>query len=125
MSKIKLGQAPKTFKSKVIIPLIDGSDASIEMVFKYRTKTQYGALVDELMTTAEKAVKSKDKTVEGAFKSAIENNVEFIFKIAEGWDLEDEFNAENLSLLDDEYQGAITAIGEAYRSALVEGKVKN
>lgn len=125
MSKIKLGQAPKTFKSKVSIPMIDGSDATIEMVFKYRTKTQYGALVDDLMSTAEKASKSKDKTIEGAFKSAIDNNVDFVLKIAEGWDLDDEFNAENIALLDDEYQGAITAIGEAYRSALVEGRAKN
>lgn len=125
MSKIKLGNPPKNFKSIVKIPLLDGSTADVEMLFKYRTKSQYGALIDEVMAESEKSTKAKDKTVQGSIKTATKGNVDYVLKIAEGWDLEEPFKAENIALLDDEYQGAIAAISEAYSASLMEGRAKN
>ena len=46
-------------------------------------------------------------------------------KIANGWDLEDEFNLDNALKLCDELPAAATAIMQTYRAAIVEGRLGN
>lgn len=125
MSKIKLGNPPKSFKGKVEIPTIDGKTSEIVIDFIYRTKTQYGAFIDQLKIDNEKTENDKQVSVENSIKLATKSNVDFVLKIAQGWDLSDEFNAENIAALDDQYPGAIAAIGDLYRLILLEGRVKN
>ncbi|CAN7521390.1 phage tail assembly chaperone [Acidovorax sp. LjRoot74] len=55
----------------------------------------------------------------------IENDASLVLQIAKGWDLEDEFNAENLQDLEDRFGGALTAIVNAYDKAIYQGQLGN
>ena len=134
-AKLKLGNAPKTFTKVVEVPLLDGAVADVLMTFKYRTRTEFGALMDFIINKVNepenpkkgKAVSEEEaaKTLSEMFAAGNASNVEYVLMIAEAWDLEDEFGEKALAELANEYPGAINAISEAYREAISEGRVKN
>lgn len=124
MAKFSLASAPKTFKRKVTITLLDDSTADIELTFKYKTRTEYAKLLDEVMKQ-DKIDDSKTESAVDIFKRLGAGTVEFLMKIVEGWDLDDEFNKSNVSELIDKFPAAANEITEAYRIAILEGKSKN
>lgn len=125
-SKIKLGNPPKSFSAAVSIPVFDGTE-QINIRYIYRRKTEYAQLMDAFTKEIQKPKKQTEKanTMHDVVMDTINGNVDFVLKIAEGWDLSDEFNASNIAKLDDEYPGAIKAIIDTYEKALFEGRVKN
>ena len=124
MAKFSLASAPKTFKRKVTITLLDDSTADIELTFKYKTRTEYAKLLDEVMKQ-DKVDDSKTESAVDIFKRLGAGTVEFLMKIVEGWDLDDEFNKSNVSELIDKFPASANEITEAYRIAILEGKSKN
>jgi len=124
MAKFSLASAPKTFKRKVTITLLDESTADIELTFKYKTRTEYAKLLDEVMSK-EKADDEKTQSAVDIFKRLGAGTVEFLMKIVEGWDLDDEFNKSNVADLIDKFPAAASEITEAYRIAILEGRTKN
>ncbi len=124
MAKFSLASAPKTFKRKVTITLLDDSTADIELTFKYKTRTEYAKLLDEVMKQ-DKVDDNKTESAVDIFKRLGAGTVEFLMKIVEGWDLDDEFNKSNVSELIDKFPAAANEITEAYRIAILEGKSKN
>ena len=124
MAKFSLASAPKTFKRKVTITLLDDSTADIELTFKYKTRTEYAKLLDEVMKQ-DKVDESKTESAVDIFKRLGAGTVEFLRKIVEGWDLDDEFNKSNVSELIDKFPAAANEITEAYRIAILEGRTKN
>ncbi|WEY17677.1 putative tape measure chaperone [Vibrio phage Vc1] len=54
-----------------------------------------------------------------------QDDIEFILAIATGWDLEDEFNIENVSDLVKTYPAAVLALMGNYMKALAGQRVKN
>ena len=124
MAKFSLASAPKTFKRKVTITLLDDSTADIELTFKYKTRTEYAKLLDEVMKQ-DKADDSKTESAVDIFKRLGAGTVEFLMKIVDGWDLDDEFNKSNVSELIDKFPAAANEITEAYRIAILEGRTKN
>lgn len=52
-------------------------------------------------------------------------DVEFIKMFATGWDLEEEFNDENLQDLVDFFPGCVASFSHTYTSALAGNRVKN
>jgi hypothetical protein len=132
--KVKLGNAPKSFKKPVAIVLLSGVTADIEMNFIYRTRSEFAALVDEKIASdiaAENAVLGESesaapaKTVADWFKEADQGGAKFVLKIADGWDLDDPFNEKSLLQLEDENPGALAAIAAKYRQSVAETRVKN
>ena len=127
-SKIKLGNRPKNFKRSVEFPLPEGGLGKIEMVFKYRTRSEFGALVDELVGGAAEIAADEEtgrilqKTI---IDRSIDANAEYVLKIAEGWNLDEEFSAQSIKQLAEELPGAITAITSAYRDTIVDGRLGN
>lgn len=103
MGKLKLVASP-TFKAKVGIPVAGGKAVDVEFVFRHRTKTE----LDEFIKTR-------------AEKSDVDS---FLDMIA-GWDLEDEFNADNVQLLLENYIGAAVTTYRAYIDELVANRAKN
>jgi len=91
MAKLSLASAPKTFKRKVTIELLDDTTADIELTFKYKTRSDYAKLLDEVMK-ADKADDGKVETAVDIFKRLGAGTAEFLMKIVEAWDLDDEFN---------------------------------
>lgn len=124
MAKFSLASAPKTFKRKVTITLLDDSTADIELTFKYKTRTEYAKLLDEVMKQ-DKVDDNKTESAVDIFKRLGAGTVEFLMKIVEGWDLDDEFNKSNVSELIDKFPAAANEITEAYRIAILEGRTKN
>ena len=51
-SKIKLGNRPKSFKRIVTFDMLEGGKGSIECIYKYRTRSEFGVFVDALMEAA-------------------------------------------------------------------------
>lgn len=127
--KIVLGQAPKSFKKVVQFDDLTGGKAAVEVVYKYRTRTEFGKFLDEMfdgvnMKTGgtEEEVKRKLADV---FSGAVEHQAEYLSKVIEGWNLDAEFSFENLYALCDEYPGAAIEIIETYRAAITEGRLGN
>lgn len=142
MAKIQLGVRPENFNKVVLIQLLDGSTAEISFLFKYRTKSEFGQFQDEVedkakkigesLVAATKKTKAKNGEEEPAFPTnariqevSVKASAEFIAGAAEGWSLDDEFNQENIERLVDAFPGSGSAIAEAYRTAILEGRIKN
>lgn len=136
MAKLKLGAPPKTFKHKLRVSLLNGSEADIEMTYKYRTRTEFGKFLDELFDSAKVTVKDQsDDEVTLSLAEALmktkETNADYIMAIAEGWNVIDEdekpveFSRDNVARLCDELPGVALAIINLYRTAVTEGRTGN
>lgn len=130
MAKIKLGARPKNFPLSVTITLPEGGEGSIRMSFIYRTRTEFGKFVDELLEKADVKPKgSTDDDVKFSLEEALEKtrdqNADYILKIADGWNLDEEFSRENIARLCDELPAAAIEIINRYRAAITEGKLGN
>lgn len=102
MPELKLNPKP-TFKAKVEIQ-VHGEEkpTAVWFTFKHRTRDQ---LDGWLNTDAP--------------------DIDAILDAAEGWDLSEPFNRENVALLDQNYQGAARAILRKYAEELRQAKLGN
>lgn len=131
MARIKLGSRPKTFRHTVTVPMPEGGTASVEMVYKYRTRPEFGAFVDGLLRstgTAPPASQDGDDvafSLRQALQATSDTNADYILQIAEGWNLDEEFNRQSVQQMCEELPGAAIAVIEAYRLALTEGRLGN
>lgn len=124
MAKVVLGQRPKNFKREVSFPMLDGVEGVITCVFKYRTKTEFGAFIDQLFTDAGVAPGS-DISIAGLMARTVEKNGRYLIDILEGWDVDKDLTLTTAQQLADELPGGAAAIMEAYRQAVVEGRLGN
>lgn len=132
MPKIKLGAAPKTFKHPVKYELVEGGTDQITMVYTNRTRDEFAAFIDGLYpelkeipgTNIVQQAIEVVSVIAGSAK-ARDNDVSFILGCAQGWDLDDEFNGENVRRLVNEFPAAARAVIDTYRVAITEGRLKN
>jgi hypothetical protein len=105
MAKVKFSlNANPTFKSKVEIPVPGDKSATVEFVFKGRTRTAFKDFIDGL----------KDR-----------EDVDVLMDIASGWDLDDAFDKDNVEVLTQNYLGAARAIIEKYLAELTSARLGN
>lgn len=135
MAKIKLGNRPVNFKRTVSFPLLDGDEGSIECVFKYRTRTEFGKFIDGLVSAGRE--KLKEKQPEGApvedvgigaekFQNEVViANAVYLLDVLEAWNLDVELSRDSVCQLADELPAAVEAVMNAYRLACVEGRLGN
>lgn len=130
MAKIKLGARPTTFRKVVEFPMLDGTKGAIEVIYKYRTRKDFGTFIDEIMDAA-KVAPSTDDQGEKSFSMAdlmektAGSNADYILRVAEGWNLDEPFDLAHVQQLADELPAAASAIMETYRAAVVEGRLGN
>lgn len=103
MAKLTLAVNP-TFPVTVSIPKAGEAAVTLKLTCKHRTKAQ----LDEF-------IKSRND----------KEDVVTILDMATGWDLEAEFNAENIEIMCQNYIAAPLEIYRAYISQLVGEKAKN
>lgn len=127
-SKIKLGNRPKSFKRVVTFDMLEGGQGSIECIYKYRTRSEFGVFIDALM----EAAGAKDQQPEGekfSMRELMERtagaNAEYILDVLESWNLDEDLSKPNVQQLADELPAAAAAIMETYRTACVEGRLGN
>lgn len=126
MATISLGKAPKNFKKIVHVPMHDGTKGAIDCLFKYRTATEYGDLVDSLNQTPVVAVSMDDEGLLGPqLRVKNRRNAEFLLQILDGWNLDVPLSLDAGVQLCDELPGAAEAIFEDYRRATLEGRLGN
>lgn len=130
MAKIILGKRPVSFKKTIKVPMLEGGEGTVEVDYVYRTRTEFGAFVDELFSSAGvKPASQADEDVKFSLQQALERtrdtNADYILKIAKGWNLDVEFSRDAVVQLCDELPGAAMSIIDSYRVAITEGRLGN
>lgn len=129
MAKIILGNRPKTFKRVISVDLLEGGKGAIDVTFKYRTKVEFGEFLDKLLEDGglQPAKRNDDEKLSllAAQQKTTETNADYIMNIVEGWNLDADFNLDNVKQLCDELPAAALAIMETYRLAINEGRLGN
>jgi len=128
-TKIKLGQCPKNFTAPVSFKMLDGSEGIINVTYKYRTRSQFGAYLDEIFAEngVAKPAASDDSgsLIERAYIAGNEKIAGQIVRAADGWDLDEPFTEENVQALANEMPAAANAIILTYEAAIKEGRLGN
>lgn len=125
--KVKLGTRPKSFKHVISFDLIEGGKGSIECIYKYRNRSEFGVFIDEIMAAA--GAKPKDDGEKFSMAELMERtagaNADYILQVLEGWNLDEDLSKANVQQLANEFPAAATAIMEDYRRACIEGRLGN
>jgi len=130
MAKITLGRRPKNFKRVLSVDLPEGGKGTIEVSYIYRTRTEFGAFVDDLFGNAGVSpVGQSDEEVKFSLKDALEKtcdtNADYIMKIVDGWNLDADFSRDSVAQLCDELPGVALELINTYRIAVTEGRLGN
>lgn len=130
MANIKLGTPPKNFKHVVNFPLLDGSTGSLEVLYKYRTRTEFGRFVDQLVADSRAKRDGSEKpasdfSMAEIMGKATSSNADYLMQVLDGWGLDVPLTLENAQALSDEYPACALAIMEDYRGAVSEGRLGN
>ena len=128
MAKVKLGARPKNFKRNVEFDMLDGTKGNIECVYKYRTRSEFGAFVDEMVDKANPANPDetpKQFSMTELMEKTKDTNADYLLKVLDGWNLDEELSRESLQQLADEVPAAVGAMMETYRAAILEGRLGN
>lgn len=102
-TKFKLDPNP-TFKAKVAIPVPGGKAEPVEFEFRYFTKDEY---------------------IELFSAKPVPSDHDLIMRIVAGWELDDEFNSDNVGKLLSNYQRAAGAIVTKFAEELGPAKLGN
>ncbi|EPD39160.1 hypothetical protein EZI45_19120 [Delftia tsuruhatensis] len=120
------GDRPETITAPVSFVRITGAVLEMDCQFKYRTRKEFGALWDEVSDAqAPQPVDGEKFSFASLADRGLEFSAERTLKYLTGWPLEIELNKAALVQLFNEEPNAAAAFWEAYRAALVDGRVKN
>lgn len=122
--KFSFATPPSTFEKEVVVTLIDQSQIKFKVTYKYRTRVEYAALRDEWFDKPN-VLSTGVKTVGDIVDFDNKEIADQVLSIAEGWSLTDPFSQEVLINIHDTYPNVLPEILEVYRSAIIEGRVKN
>lgn len=124
--KITLGNRPEVIKHTVTFPLPEGGQGAIEAQYKYRTRVEFGELIDEVFGEQDAA-----PFAEGKFSMRLQQeqicktNADYLSRILSGWNLDVEFSKEACEQLAQEVPSAVQALMDGYRTAIIEGRLGN
>ena len=120
------GARPETITAPVSFVRVTGEVAEMDCKFKYRTRREFGELWDEVSNANVPPPADGEKF---SFANLADRGLEFsaerTLKYLVGWGVEIELNKAALVQLFDEEPNAAAAFWDAYRAALVDGRVKN
>lgn len=122
-----LGGAVPEFNMTVKVSRPDGTYTEVTLKLKALRKSEWAKLRDEHIT----AILEAGKSVEGEFTFSQQVGIgakeaaELVYKVATGWDLDDEFTPGNLMELEDLLPSALPTMLTNIDSALFQGRVGN
>lgn len=128
MATVKLGQRPKTFKPVVVtFPMPEGGEGSIEITYHYRTRREFGELIDSLREEAGEAEGQgqEEFSMHALMEKTRDKNADYLHKCIASWNLDVAADIESLRQLCDELPAAASAIMDKYRAAAMEGRLGN
>ena len=125
-NKVILGKRPETFKRVVTFKTLDDAELQINCEFKYRTKTEFGAFIDGILSDAGLKREEGDQfSMSALMEKTVDKNAIYLLEVLKGWDLEVDLVEDAARQLCDELPAAATAIMEAYSLACREGRLGN
>jgi len=131
-NKIKLGSRPNNFKPfPVKFELPDGSEGVITVTYKYRTKQEFGQLLDGLLAGAKPEEAKGAAAGEPAFsweKFFADNagtSANHLLDSVDAWDLDEPLSREVLLQLGNEVPAAVAALMAGYAGACRDGRLGN
>jgi len=128
MAKLVLGKTPENFKPfNVKFTLPDGEDDQIKVTFKYKTRSQFAAFLNELFVEAGEVKPDAEEKVdfEKLFSKGGEKTVAHLTKIIADWDFVEKPTSDTLRQLHDQAPAAAAAMTAAYSAACSEGRLGN
>lgn len=142
MAKITLGKRPKSFAPfPVKFPHPEGGEGVINVTYAYRTKSEFGKMLDDLIAEGKKAEAEKEAEVaqsaaaapkeaaafswERFFAENTESSAEHLVRCIDAWDLGAPVTRETLIQLGDECPAAVAELMGKYASACREGRLGN
>ena len=127
MAKLVLGKTPANFKAfDVKFTLPDGTEDAIKVTFKYKSRSQFAAFLNELFQEAGEEKTTDEKIdFEKLFAKGGEKTVSHLSKIIADWDFADPATPENLRVLHDQAPAAAASMTSAYSAACTEGRLGN
>lgn len=127
MAKLLLGKRPKHFQPfpvKFVMP--DGTPESIEVTYKYRTRSEFAAFLQELFdVSGQEQPANGEIDFVALFKKSASRSVDQLFDAIVEWNLDDKLSKETLTTLGDEIPAALAAMLACYSAACSEGKLGN
>lgn len=126
-TKIKLGQRPKNFKPvTVTFDLPDGGQGVIEVTYKYRTRDEYGQMMNRLFDEAGEQQQDAAKIdFEKLYKAAGDKNADHLLAAVDAWDQDFDPTRENFLQLSNEIPAGAIALMSRYREMCIEGRLGN
>jgi hypothetical protein len=127
MAKIKLGERPKSFARVVKFTDLDGTEMTVPVTYKYRTRKEYGAWIDAMPPepTAMDAMKDGKFSSETYIEMVSAWNANKIMQCVDSWGLDEEFSPANVKQTCDEMPACAEAITREYQGACLEGRLGN
>jgi len=141
MAKITLGKRPPCIESTISAPLPTGETGTVKAQYQYRTRTEFGELIDQRMAEARKPAeppkKARGKATDApaaepaAFsiadlqRQARDANAAYLMDILVGWDIDAPLTLESCTMLCDEAPALAQALIDGYRLAVTEGRLGN
>lgn len=120
------GARPETITAPVSFVRVTGEVAEMDCKFKYRTRREFGELWDEVSNAnVPQPAEGEKFSFANLADRGLEFSAERTLKYLVGWGVEIELNKAALVQLFDEEPNAAAAFWDAYRAALVDGRVKN
>ena len=138
--KIVLGKRPTSFARTITFPMPGEDVGSIEVKFRYRTRSEFAAFLDQLQADLKVSANAELEKLRAAVADgqdiaeptqaehiARQNafNVRFLLDAVDGWNLDVPFDKEAVEQLVDELPAAVSAIVSDYRAAITEGRLGN
>lgn len=124
MARFSLKMDP-TFKAKVGLYVPGKGEEKVEFEFKGRTRTELAALSKEMADAAENAPDLSGMSAEEATQISIEREAGMLMAIAVGWELDDDFNEENVKRLLQKCPMATDAVMKRYLQEVSQAKLGN
>lgn len=114
--KIVLGKHPTSFKKKIEFDLVGGDTGFLTVEFQYRTRTEVAKLMQEMAEIDDQDTMKLSE----AIQQSVDEMAKSLVDILVGWDLDAEFNSQNVRQFCDEYPKGAQAIIEQYSTELIE-----
>jgi len=123
MAKITLGNTPKTFAPVVVtFPMPDGTEGTIEAVFKYRSRKQFGEFLRDTFKVDEKP---GELDLAAIMAASVDQNGAYLADVLDAWNLDEKLTPDATAQLADELPAAAKALMQAYSAAVTEGRLGN
>lgn len=123
------GKRPESIECVVKFPLPDGTEAEVKTKFAYRTRKEFGALWDDVSASGQemaKPVEGEAFTYENMMGRGNALTAKNAMKYISGWEgVPVELSEANLEQLFDEAPAAANAFWDAYRTAILQGRLGN